>query len=157
MLCCFVKTYRSISVAAEMDQTTISSMGDTSFSSSAVGHCHSPPSTTVDRPVDRLVGTDSPNFACSALPTHWRANKTLPNVFRVVALGGDVRDGTKVIVAAGNDENYCGELRNCVAYMLSGVATFTDMRFIGRSGRGEHTMICSTSVDSVVVVVVVFL
>jgi len=58
-------------------------------------------------------------------------------VFRVVALGGDVRDGTRVIVAAGNDENHCAELRNGVAYMLSGVASFTDMRFIGRSGRGN--------------------
>jgi len=87
---------------------------------------------------DRLVGTDSPNFACTALPTHWRANKTLPAAFRVVALGGDVRDGTRVTVAAGNDENYCGELRNGVAYVLAGVATFTDMRFIGRSGRGER-------------------
>ena len=116
---------------------------DTSFYQLAPtdGRCPSPSqtATTADRPAapDRLVGTDSPNFACTALPGHWRANKTLPSVFRVVALGGDVRDGTRVIVAAGNDENYCGELRNGVAYMLSGVATFTDMRFIGRSGRGQ--------------------
>ena len=116
-----------------MDQTNLSVAGESMF-------CQSVPSPSqpaaADRPADRLIATDSPNFACTALPTHWRANKTLPSVFRVVALGGDVRDGTRVIVAAGNDENHCGELRNGVAYMTSGIATFTDMRFIGRSGRG---------------------
>jgi len=125
-----------------MDQTSTPVAVDSPFYPSAAGRCPSPspPATTTasDRAGDRLIGTDSPNFACTALPTHWRANKTLPSVFRVVALGGDVRDGTRVIVAAGNDENYCSELRNGVAYMLSGVATFTDMRFIGRSGRGKH-------------------
>jgi len=124
-----------------MEQTTVAVAGDSPFCSSTVGRCPSPSSASAgDRPAataDRLIGTDSPNFACTALPTHWRANKTLPSVFRVVALGRDVRDGTKVIVAAGNDETYCGELRNGVAFMLSGVATFTDMRFIGRSGRGK--------------------
>ena len=130
---------------AGMDETTAPVVGDSAFYSSATGRCPSPsPPTGTDRPTERLIGTDSPNFACTALPTHWRANKTLPNVFRVVALGGDVRDGTRVIVAAGNDENYCGELRNGVAYMLSGVATFTDMRFIGRSGRGKQ--LCNTRV-----------
>ena len=138
-----IVVFRSIvdtSMTSAMEQTTPTAMaGDlASFHSSSAGStgdcCRSPPAAAADR----LIGTDSPNFACTALPTHWRANKTLPSVFRVVALGGDVRDGTRVIVAAGNDENYCGELRNGVAYMLSGVATFTDMRFIGRSGRGQQ-------------------
>nr|CAD7577676.1 unnamed protein product [Timema californicum] len=61
-----------------------------------------------------LVRTGSPYFLCSALPTHWRSNKTLPIAFKVVALG-DVVDGTLVTVRAGNDENYCAELRNCTA------------------------------------------
>ena len=30
-----------------------------------------------------LVRTDSPNFLCSILPTHWRCNKTLPIAFKV--------------------------------------------------------------------------
>lgn len=30
-----------------------------------------------------LVKTDSPNFLCSMLPTHWRCNKTLPIAFKV--------------------------------------------------------------------------
>ena len=131
---------RQHSDASFMDQTTAPVAGDTPFHSSpAIGRCTSPsPPTTADRPAERIIETDSPNFACTALPTHWRANKTLPSVFRVMSLSGDVRDGTRVIVAAGNDENFCGELRNGVAYMLSGVATFTDMRFVGRSGRGKQ-------------------
>lgn len=30
-----------------------------------------------------LMRTDSPNFLCSVLPTHWRCNKTLPIAFKV--------------------------------------------------------------------------
>jgi len=83
-----------------------------------------------------LVRTGSPNFVCSVLPGHWRTNKTLPVAFKVVALG-EVMDGTKVTLAAGSDENYCAELRNCVSYMKDYVAKFNDLRFIGRSGRGK--------------------
>lgn len=32
-----------------------------------------------------LVRTDSPNFLCSVLPSHWRCNKTLPVAFKVSA------------------------------------------------------------------------
>ncbi|XP_014303817.2 runt-related transcription factor 1 [Myotis lucifugus] len=81
-----------------------------------------------------LVRTDSPNFLCSVLPTHWRCNKTLPIAFKVVALG-DVPDGTLVTVMAGNDENYSAELRNATAAMKNQVARFNDLRFVGRSGR----------------------
>lgn len=34
-----------------------------------------------------LVRTDSPNFLCSVLPSHWRCNKTLPVAFKVSAAG----------------------------------------------------------------------
>uniref|UniRef100_A0A672T0H0 Runt-related transcription factor n=1 Tax=Sinocyclocheilus grahami TaxID=75366 RepID=A0A672T0H0_SINGR len=83
-----------------------------------------------------LVRTDSPNFLCSVLPTHWRCNKTLPIAFKVVALG-DIPDGTLVTVMAGNDENYSAELRNATAAIKSQVARFNDLRFVGRSGRGK--------------------
>ncbi|XP_041935515.1 runt-related transcription factor 1 isoform X6 [Alosa sapidissima] len=83
-----------------------------------------------------LVRTDSPNFLCSVLPTHWRCNKTLPIAFKVVALG-DVPDGTLVTVMAGNDENYSAELRNATAALKNQVARFNDLRFVGRSGRGK--------------------
>merc|ERR1712038_1126599 len=83
-----------------------------------------------------LVKTGSPSFLCSALPTHWRSNKTLPVAFKVIALG-DVVDGTIVTLRAGNDENYCGELRNCTSVFKSQVAKFNDLRFVGRSGRGK--------------------
>ncbi|XP_049855483.1 protein lozenge-like, partial [Schistocerca gregaria] len=83
-----------------------------------------------------LVRTGSPHFVCTVLPPHWRSNKTLPVAFKVVALG-DVLDGTLVTVRAGNDENYCAELRNCTAVMKNQVAKFNDLRFVGRSGRGK--------------------
>lgn len=84
-----------------------------------------------------LVRTGSPHFVCTVLPPHWRSNKTLPVAFKVVALG-DVGDGTMVTVRAGNDENYCAELRNCTAVMKNQVAKFNDLRFVGRSGRGKR-------------------
>lgn len=87
---------------------------------------------------NELVKTGSPYFLCSALPNHWRSNKTLPVAFKVVALV-DVVDGTQVSVRAGNDENYHGELRNYAAPMKNQVAKFNDLRFVGRSGRGWLT------------------
>ncbi|KAG8273808.1 Runt- transcription factor 1 [Homalodisca vitripennis] len=83
-----------------------------------------------------LVRTGSPHVVCTVLPPHWRSNKTLPVAFKVVALG-DVVDGTVVTVRAGNDENYCAELRNCTAVMKNQVAKFNDLRFVGRSGRDK--------------------
>ncbi|CAL8137564.1 unnamed protein product [Orchesella dallaii] len=83
-----------------------------------------------------LIQTGSPNLLCSALPNHWRSNKSLPVAFKVVALD-EVEDGTLVTVKAGNDENYCGELRNCTSIMKNHIAKFNDLRFVGRSGRGK--------------------
>ncbi|XP_014207904.1 segmentation protein Runt-like [Copidosoma floridanum] len=87
-----------------------------------------------------LVPTGSPSIFCTPLPTHWRANKSLPMAFKVVVLD-EVMDGTKVIVNAGNDENCCGELRNWEAKIVNQVAKFNDLRFVGRSGRGKSFML----------------
>nr|CAH7746679.1 unnamed protein product [Callosobruchus chinensis] len=83
-----------------------------------------------------LVRTGSPYILCTQLPGHWRSNKTLPVAFKVVVVG-DVVDGTAVTVRAGNDENCCAEIRNATAHMKNQVAKFNDLRFVGRSGRGE--------------------
>lgn len=83
-----------------------------------------------------LVKTGAPNILCSALPNHWRSNKTLPMAFKVIALS-EINDGTIVNLRVGNDENFCGELRNNTAVMKNNVAKFNDLRFIGRSGRGK--------------------
>lgn len=89
-----------------------------------------------EHPSDFLIRTGSPQILCSALPNHWRSNKTLPSAFKVVSLG-DVIDGTIVTVRAGNDENCSAELRNFTAVMKNQVAKFNDLRFVGRSGRGN--------------------
>ncbi|XP_030626771.1 runt-related transcription factor 3 [Chanos chanos] len=118
-----------------------SKIGDSSGSMATPGPLRTRPETrsVVDVLADHageLVRTDSPNFLCSVLPSHWRCNKTLPVAFKVVALG-DVPDGTLVTVMAGNDENYSAELRNASAVMKNQVARFNDLRFVGRSGRGK--------------------
>jgi len=94
---------------------------------------------------DQLVRTGSPNVICSVLPEHWRINKALPVTFRVVALGA-VEDGTTVTLAAGNDDNVCGELINSTAVMYDQVARFNDLRFVARSGRGTTLVqqVCQT-------------
>lgn len=84
-----------------------------------------------------LISTESPNLACTRLPQHWRSNKALPSVFRVVALDNAV-DGTEVTLCAGNDDNCHADIRNCQSVMKGNVATFNDLRFIGRSGRGKQ-------------------
>ncbi|CAB0036978.1 unnamed protein product [Trichogramma brassicae] len=83
-----------------------------------------------------LVHTGSPAILCTPLPNHWRSNKSLPIAFKVISLD-DVCDGTVVTISAGNDENFCGELRNATAVMKNQVAKFNDLRFVGRSGRGK--------------------
>lgn len=85
-----------------------------------------------------LVRTGCPYMLCSALPTHWRSNKTLPGAFKVVILS-EVPDGTAVTLKAGNDENCSAELRNCSALIKNQIAKFNDLRFVGRSGRGKRT------------------
>lgn len=54
----------------------------------------------------------------------------------MIALG-EVVDGTVVTIRAGNDENYCAEIRNGTAIMKNQMAKFNDLRFVGRSGRGQ--------------------
>lgn len=80
--------------------------------------------------------TGSPNIVCTLLPSHWRSNKSLPSAFKVVVLS-EISDGTVVTVKAGNDENCSAELRNNSAYTKNQVAKFSDLRFVGRSGRGK--------------------
>ena len=110
-----------------------------------------------------LIRTSAPDILCSVLPTHWRSNKSLPVVFKVTQLKdclaqsiftspcdslrsflyvqvvclSEIEDGTVVTLSAGNDENYGAELRNNQAHIVEGCAKFTDLRFVGRSGRGK--------------------
>lgn len=125
-----------------------STAGSTNGGSATVNTGRESPLTAenlAERTIDSLIAehpgeltrTGSPHIVCSTLPTHWRSNKTLPVAFKVVALG-DVQDGTPCHLMCGNDENFCGELRNCTTVMKNQVAKFNDLRFVGRSGRGEN-------------------
>ncbi|KAH7713497.1 runt [Aphelenchoides avenae] len=98
----------------------------------------------VTESLDRLAGacafraTGNPYVFCTELPSHWRSNKSLPKPFVVLILL-PVPDGTKVSVSAGNDEpqHQWAEVKNNVAEVHSQMARFSDLRFVGRSGRGK--------------------
>lgn len=64
-----------------------SKIGDSNGAMATPGPLRSRPDTRnmVDVLADHageLVRTDSPNFLCSVLPSHWRCNKTLPVAFK---------------------------------------------------------------------------
>jgi len=90
-----------------------------------------------------LIQTGSPCILCSPLPSHWRSNKSLPAAFKVFTFQ-EVPDGTVVSVKCGNDDNWGGEIRNCTAVMKNQLAKFSDLRFVGRSGRGKSFTITIT-------------
>jgi hypothetical protein len=81
--------------------------------------------------------TGSPNIICTTLPPHWRSNKSLPTPFVVILLS-PVPDGTKVTVTAGNEENDTADVKNHIAEVIKQVARFSDLRFVGKSGRGKN-------------------
>jgi len=90
-----------------------------------------------------LIQTGSPCILCTPLPNHWRSNKSLPSAFKVFTFQ-EVPDGTLVSVKCGNDDNWGGEIRNCTAVMKNQLAKFSDLRFVGRSGRGKSFTITIT-------------
>ncbi|KAL8190548.1 UNVERIFIED_CONTAM: Runt- transcription factor 1 [Gekko kuhli] len=60
-------------------------VGQENSSGALVGKLRSADRSMVEVLADHpgeLVRTDSPNFLCSVLPTHWRCNKTLPIAFK---------------------------------------------------------------------------
>lgn len=47
-----------------------------------------------------------------------------------------IHDNVEVVCTAFNEETASAELRGASSFMVGGVATFEDLRFFGRSGRG---------------------
>ncbi|KAL3318584.1 Runt- transcription factor [Cichlidogyrus casuarinus] len=87
-------------------------------------------------PPNDLVPTSLSHVFCTELPKHWRSNKSLPVPFRVVTLV-PVPENTKVWISAGNEERPHAELKNANAIMNGHEVRFSDLRFLGRSGRGK--------------------
>ncbi|KAI6239808.1 hypothetical protein M3Y99_00532500 [Aphelenchoides fujianensis] len=87
--------------------------------------------------MSKFQKTGSPDIFCSTLPSHWRSNKSLPCPFAVLVLH-PVPDGTKVSIAAGNEENPCADIKNNVTEITAQMARFSDLRFVGKSGRGKN-------------------
>uniref|UniRef100_A0A7E4VII0 Runt domain-containing protein n=1 Tax=Panagrellus redivivus TaxID=6233 RepID=A0A7E4VII0_PANRE len=86
--------------------------------------------------INKFNSTASPNIYCTSLPEHWRSNKSLPAPFIVLVLH-PVPDGTKVTVAAGNEDNSAADVKNNEAEFIGQMARFSDLRFVGKSGRGK--------------------
>lgn len=84
-----------------------------------------------------LIQTDNPQVLCTPLPQHCRVNSPIHIPFIVVATS-PVPDGTLVRLSANNKFNPLADLKNAEALMSNQVAKFPDIRFVGRSGRGEH-------------------
>ncbi|CAJ0954976.1 unnamed protein product, partial [Mesorhabditis belari] len=90
----------------------------------------------------------------SELPEHWRSNKSLQIPFTVLSLL-PVPDGTRITVHAGNEEAPCGEVRNAQSEFKRQCAKFSDLRFVGKSGRGRTfhlTLVIHTDPLQVIVV-----
>ncbi|ESO01218.1 hypothetical protein HELRODRAFT_125059, partial [Helobdella robusta] len=87
------------------------------------------------------IATGCPHIFCTSLPKHWRANKSLPNMFRLYDTSGLIRDGTRVKLFAGNEDNSIANLRNNESTIVANSVVFNDLRFIGRSGRGKFFLI----------------
>lgn len=67
--------------------------------------------------------------------SHWRKNKSLHFILRAKQQI-DIKANTRVIILAGNENNPCASLKNNISWFRSGQAEFSDLRFLGASGRG---------------------
>lgn len=67
----------------------------------------------------------------------FRSNKSLPHQFSVLIFY-PIADGTKVSVTAGNEENSLADIKNNTTEVQSQIAKFSDLRFVGKSGRGKN-------------------
>jgi hypothetical protein len=70
-------------------------------------------------------------------PSLFRSNKSLPCQFTVLVLY-PIPDGTKVTISAGNEENSYADIKNNATEMTAQMARFSDLRFVGKSGRGKN-------------------
>lgn len=59
----------------------------------------------------------------------------MPTPFVVLSLY-PIPDGTKVSVTAGSEENNTADVKNNVSEFNGQMARFSDLRFVGKSGRG---------------------
>lgn len=59
----------------------------------------------------------------------------MPTPFIVLSLY-PIPDGTKISIAAGSEENNTADVKNNVSEFNAQMARFSDLRFVGKSGRG---------------------
>lgn len=98
-----------------------------------------------------LVRTDSPNFLCSVLPSHWRCNKTLPVAFKVSAgpggRGGHRPWGSGHLSCRSQDPgkggDWMGHIRYPAARTLQPAQGCFRSRCARRPGTSAFTLRCT--------------
>ena len=83
--------------------------------------------------------TDNKDILVDELPSFTRVNKFLGD-FRVHVKNNIVPNGTRVIVRAFSSKTGEGKIKNNESVVINGIAKFCDIRFVGRSGRGENSI-----------------
>lgn len=84
-----------------------------------------------------IYQTEEANVKCTKLPEFIRAKKYLGAPFCVYFEDQVHLEGVKVTIQAGNYKNPNAELKNNESVIKNGVAEFQDLRFLGKSGRGN--------------------
>ena len=84
-----------------------------------------------------IYQTENKDIKCTKLPEFIRAKKYLGGSFCVFFQNNFVQNNCKVTITAGNYKNPNAEFRNIEAFVCDGIAEFPDLRFLGKSGRGE--------------------
>ena len=85
-----------------------------------------------------IQNTDNQYVKCTNLPDFIRAKKRLPHAFCVYFDRSlKLEDGVEVRLEARSLKNSNGELRNNVSCVIENKARFEDLRFLGKSGRGN--------------------
>lgn len=80
--------------------------------------------------------TENKNICVDKLPEFSRANKYIGE-YNVYVKDNEVPDGTRCTIYAYSVKTGQGELKNNVSVVKDGIAKFDDIRFIGKSGRGN--------------------
>jgi hypothetical protein len=86
-----------------------------------------------------ITATNHPLVYCSKLPEFWRARKYLGGPFCVYFNASlSIPNGCLVTLSASSYRNRDAELVNFRSIVFNNIATFQDLRFIGKSGRGIY-------------------
>lgn len=83
-----------------------------------------------------IRSTENSNIFVSILPKFTRANKHIGN-YKIFIANNELPENTPVLIRAFSTKTGQGEMKNNTTTIKDGIACFEDIRFIGKSGRGN--------------------